>query len=150
MTLLKLLGVLVILSVGGVSALGAVRYEKRRVRVLDGWLDMIRHIRTQIDCFLTPLQDILDGFLPAQIPSDLSALLSSSAIYLDTDTKRLLEGFIREIGGGYREDQLRHCDFCIAELRRKREHCAVELPMRQRLAVTLCFTLCVGTAILLW
>lgn len=150
MTLLKLLGALVILSTGGVCAFCSVRYERRRLRVLDGWIDMILYIRSQIDCYLTPLQEILDGFVPAHAPTDLSVLLRASRFYLDEDTLSRLESFTKEIGGGYREEQLRHCDFCIAELRRKRERIAAELPVRQRMAVTLCTCLCLGTAILLW
>ncbi len=150
MTALKILGALIILLSGGVGAFSAVRYERRRLRVLDGWIDMIRYIRRQIDCYLTPLSEILEAFVPDHTPTDLSVLLDTSLLYLDTDSKRLLEGFIREVGGTYREEQLRHCDDCVAELRRKREKIAADLPMRQRLSVTLCACLSIGTAILLW
>ena len=150
MMLFKLLGTLLILCVGGVTAFGAVKYERRRLRVLDGWIDMIRYIRGQIDCYLTPLDEILDTFVPTNAPADLTALYNASLLYLDADTKKLLLSFIREIGGGYREEQLRHCDFCVAELRRARERIRGELPTRQQLSVTLCICLSVGTAILLW
>lgn len=150
MTFLKILGVLVVLSVGGISAGGSVLYERRRLRVLDEWIDLIRYIRSQIDCYLTPLSTILDDALHESAPTDLSALLSSTAPYLDGEAKRLLVTFTRDIGGGYREEQLKDCDFCIAELRRRREKNAEELPLRQRLSVTLCTCLSVGTAILLW
>lgn len=146
----KLLGSLVILLVGGIGALGSIRYERRRLRVLDGWIDMIHYIRGQIDCYLTPLDEILDTFVPTDTPADLTALYNASLLYLDAEAKKLLFSFVREIGGGYREEQLRHCDFCIAELRRRREKISGELPMRQQLAVTLCVCLSVGTAILLW
>ena len=53
--LIKLLGALLVLSVGGFSAFGTVRYEKKRILVLDGWIDLILYIRSQIDCYLTPL-----------------------------------------------------------------------------------------------
>ena len=150
MTALKLLGVLAMLLSGGIGAWSAVCYERRRLRVLDGWLDMIRHLRSQIDCYLTPICDVLDTLLPPDTASDLSSLLSATQLYLDEDTRRLLASFANELGGGYREEQLRHCDFCTAELRRKRERIAAELPARQRLSVTLCACLSIGTAILLW
>jgi len=150
MITLKLIGALVILSVGGVCAFCSVRYERRRPRVLDSWIDMIQHIRTQIDCYLTPIPEIIADLLPSHVCADLASLLDASRLYLDEETRRLLERFARELGGGYREEQLRHCDFCLAELRCKRERISSELPMRQRLSVTLCACVSIGTAILLW
>lgn len=150
MTALKILGILAVLFAGGIGAFSTVRYERRRLRVLDRWIDMIRYIRVQIDCYLTPLHEILAKFSPGTSDIDLSSLLDSSRIYLDTDSIRLLESFIREIGGSYREEQLRNCDYCLGELRHKREKVSAELPMRQRLTVTLCACLSIGTAILLW
>ena len=150
MTALKLLGILVILLAGGASAFGSARYERRRLRVLDGWLDMILYIRAQVDCYLTPIDEILSDFVPENAPADLASLYASSRPYLDTETRHLLEGFIRAFGNGYREEQLRHCDYCIAALRGRREGVAAELPARVRLAVTVCACLSVGTAILLW
>lgn len=146
----KLIGALVVLSVGGVCAFCSVRYERRRPRVLDGWIDMIQHIRSQIDCYLTPIPEIIADVLPSHLPSDLFALLDACRLYLDGDTLRVLERFARDLGGSYREEQLRHCDFCLAELRRKREKLSSELPLRQRLSVTLCACVSIGTAILLW
>lgn len=158
MTVLKLLGAILILCVGGSCALGTVQYEKKRLRILDGWIDLIFYIRTRIDCYLMPLGEILvagreeipelythDG--PA---TDLHAILRASVIYLDGDAKRLLESFVREIGSSYREEQVQRCDYYITALRTLREKYAAELPMRLRLSVTLSLCISLGTAVLLW
>ena len=156
--MLKLLGALLILSVGVFSAFVSVQYEKKRLSVVDGWIDLILYIRGQIDCYLMPLDEILSGgdralFEACMSPSnaaDLPAMLDASGIYLDGDAKRTLDSFVREIGAGYREEQIKRCDFFVSSLRTQRERIAAALPMRTRLCATLCICLSLATAILLW
>ena len=99
--MLKFLGALLILSVGGLAAFISVEYEKKRLSVVDGWIDLISYIRGQINCYLMPLGDILSGgdralFEACMSPSnaaDLPAILDASGIYLDGDGKRIIESF---------------------------------------------------------
>ncbi len=148
MLTVKILGILLMLFVGGVAAYSSVSYEKRTVFVLDGWIDLIRHIRTQIDCYLTPLNEILEDCPDGE--RDLEALFGRTSVYLDANVRHLLESFKRDIGGSYREQQLRLCDSCIEELRCRRASRAAELPTRLKLSVTLTVCITVGSAILLW
>lgn len=156
--MLKFLGALLILSVGIFAAFVSVQYEKKRLSVVDGWIDLILYIRGQIDCYLMPLDNILSGgdralFEACMSPSnaaDLPAILDASQIYLDGDSRHTLESFVREIGSGYREEQLKRCDFFISSLRTQRERIATALPLRTRLCATLCICLSLATAILLW
>ncbi len=156
--MLKFLGALLIFAVGVFAAFVSVQYEKKRLSVVDGWIDLILYIRSQIDCYLMPLDDILSGgdralFEACMSPSnaaDLPAILEASGIYLDGDGKRLIEGFVREIGAGYREEQIKRCDFFISSLRTQRERIAAQLPLRTRLCATLCICIALATAILLW
>ena len=156
--MLKFLGALLILSVGIFAAFVSVQYEKKRLSVVDGWIDLILYIRGQIDCYLMPIDSILSEgdralFEACMSPSnaaDLPAILNASEIYLDGDAKRTLDSFVREIGAGYREEQLKRCDFFIASLRLQREKIAAALPLRIRLCATLCICIALATAILLW
>ena len=156
--MLKLLGALLVLSVGVFSAFVSVQYEKKRLTVVDGWIDLILYIRGQIHCYLMPLDDILSNgdralFEACMSPSnaaDLPAILEASGIYLDGEAKHTLESFVREIGTGYRDEQIKRCDFFISSLRVQREKIAAALPMRTRLCATLCICLSLATAILLW
>lgn len=156
--MLKFLGALLIFAVGIFAAFVSVQYEKKRLSVVDGWIDLILYIKGQIDCYLMPLDDILSGgdralFEACMSPSnaaDLPAILNASQIYLDGDAKHTLESFVREIGSGYREEQLKRCDFFISSLQTQRERIAADLPMRVRLCATLCICLSLATAILLW
>ena len=158
MFIIKILGVSLILSVGGIAALCAVRYEKKRLNVIDGWIDLILYIRSQIDCYLTPIDEILqsndrpfpDDKTEDGARTDLPAILGASCVYLDGDAKRLLERFVGEIGSSYREDQLKRCDYCVGSLRTQRERIASALPSRTRLSAALCLCISIGTAILLW
>ena len=156
--MLKFLGALLIFAVGVFAAFVSVQYEKKRLSVVDGWIDLILYIRSQIDCYRMPLDDILSGgdralFEACMSPSnaaDLPATLEASGIYLDGDGKRLIESFVREIGAGYREEQIKRCDFFISSLRTQRERIAAQLPLRTRLCATLCICIALATAILLW
>lgn len=156
--MLKFLGALLIFTVGIFAAFVSVQYEKKRLSVLDGWIDLILYIRGQIDCYRMPIGDILSGgdralFEACMSPSnaaDLPAILEASGIYLDGDGKRLIESFVREIGAGYREEQIKRCDFFISSLRAQRERIALQLPLRTRLCATLCICISLATAILLW
>ena len=158
MTALKLLGCLLVLSSGAAGALGAVRYERARLAVLEGWIDLIFYIRTQIDCYLTPLGEILAGadreLLRACGGSretvGLDALLRASRGCLCGEAARLLTGFVREIGGSYREGQVRRCDYYLTALRAVREQQKEELPARVRVCVAVCLCAALGIAILLW
>lgn len=158
MVLIKLLGAVLILSVGGFAAYSTARYEKKRLTVIDGWIDLIFYIRAQIDCYLKPLdkilvegdRTILDACMSPRGARDPQTVLTASSLYLDGEVKRLLESFVREIGAGYREEQLRRCDYYTEALRKQRDKIAAELPARRRLCVALCLCIAIGTAILLW
>ncbi len=158
MVTLKLLGCLMILSAGGLAAFSAVKYERRKLSVLDGWIDLIFHIRTQIDCYLMPLNEILEGtdreLLHACMgdgaAGGLDTLLQNSQLYLGKEARRLLSAFVREIGTSYREEQVKRCDYYIASLRSLREKQMEELPARTRVCVALCLCAAFGIAILLW
>lgn len=125
---------------------------------MDGWLDLLFYIRTNIDCYLTPVEQIFAEADPALLhacmgdasvktPADL---LSRSLPYLDNEAKRLLESFSREIGNCYREEQIKRCDYYLSALRVIREKKTAELPARLRVRNALCLCSAVGLAVLLW
>lgn len=155
---LKMLGGAMVVAAGGLAAYTLARYERRRLVVLDAWIDLIFHIRGQIDCYLMPLDEILAcadagilrGCMCHTPHPDLSALLRSASPYLDKESARLLSAFVREIGGSYREEQLRRCDFYINSLRVIRERLSQELPARIKLRISLCICASLAAAILLW
>lgn len=158
MVLIKTIGVGLILTAGSFAAYSAVRYEKHKLSVLEAWIDLIFHIRGQIDCYLMPLDEILacadrELLLSCMCHTphpDLKTLLASSSPYLGGECKRLLTAFVREIGGSYREEQLRRCDYYINALRAIRDKLAADLPARVKLTVTASLCAALGAAIILW
>ena len=158
MVALKLLGCLLILASGALAAFSAARHERTRLSVLDGWIDLIFYIRTQIDCYLMPLNEILAGAdrellracMGGESAVGLSTLLQNSQFYLNSEARRLISAFVREIGSSYREEQVKRCDYYISALRGIREKQGEELPARVRVCVALCLCAAFGIAILLW
>ena len=158
MTIRKLLGVLLLIGVGAYTAHSISRFEKKRIEVLNGWLDLIYYIRTQIDCYLTPIEQIFSELPPSLLQDwagigkvkNPSSLFKHTRPYLDGESIRLLEGFIREIGSGYREEQIKRCDYYLAALQGGRDQQLSRLPARLRARSTLCICSAFGLAILLW
>lgn len=154
----KLLGVLLLLSMGGLTSLNLSHYEKKRVSVLNGWMDLIFYIRTQIDCYLTPIEQIFSEASPSLIGAcmgdrqtkDPSELLHHSKRYLTQECVDLLDAFSREIGCCYREEQVKRCDYYLAALKQLRDKQTTELPARLRSRSALCLCGAFGLAIILW
>ena len=155
---IKLLGGAVLVLAGGLASALAVYREKKRLSSMDAWIDLIVFIRGQIDCYLRPLDEILAYADPALLancaarPQDktLSHILQRALSLHDEESRRLLSGFVREMGDGYREEQVKRCDYYLTALQARREKLYEEIPQRIKLACTLCLCASVGAVILLW
>jgi hypothetical protein len=158
MLLIKTLGMGLVLSAGSLAAYSATHFEKRKLSVIDAWIDLILHIRAQIDCYLMPLDEILAGTDEEILKScmcrtphpDLFNLLEASSPYLIPQAKRLIAAFVKEIGGSYREEQLRRCDYYVNALRMLRQKIADDLPAKTKVCITFSLCLAIGVIILLW
>lgn len=155
---IKLLGCALILCAGGLTAMSLVTLEKRKLRVLDGWIDLIFYIRSQIDCYLTPIgeilreadEDLLKHCCVNGRCESLDTVLQRSRFYLNEESKRLISSFVREIGSSYREEQVKRCDYYAAALRSVREKQMEGLPSRLRVCVAISLCGACGVAVLLW
>ena len=156
--ILKLFGCFFVLASGAFGAFSLVKYQKTKLRVLDSWIDLIFFIRTQIDCYLMPVGEILQSAEPSLLracacggkASSLSALLQGAQRWLDPEAHRLLDSFVREIGGCYREEQVKRCDYYLERLSHVREKQMELLPSKTRVSAVLCICASLGIAILLW
>ena len=156
--MLKFFGVLLILSVGIFAAFVSVQYEKKRLTVVDGWIDLILYIRGQIDCYLMPIdriltladRDLLRACSVGKPVTTLTQALRGAIPYLDPESRRLLSALARELGSSYREEQLKRCDYYLQALQRQRERLEQALPNRIKLGTTVCLCVAIGAAILLW
>lgn len=158
MTGIKLLGVVCVLTAGGFAAVSTAREEKKKLAVLDAWIAFLWYLRAQIDCFLTPLDEILANTDRALLEKmgycggdrTLTHLAEASANGLDAESARLIRELTREAGNGYREDQVKRCDYFIGALTAIRKQEAESLPARVKMRASLCVCAALGTAILLW
>lgn len=158
MIAIKLLGSLLILSAGALAGIGCVRHDKKKLNVLEAWIELLSLIRGQIDLYLMPIEDILsraDRSLLARLgnrasPHTLQELLASSRADLDEETIRRLSLWIKECGGSYRDEALKRCDDMLEALQKQREILFSALPARIKLTLALPLCLSLGTAILLW
>ena len=67
----KLVGSLILLFAGGYVSVAITRFERRRLRVLDGYISLIYYIKGQIDCYAMPLPAIMASADPAVLAACL-------------------------------------------------------------------------------
>lgn len=137
------LSFLIITGIGVGFLLAA--YEKRRCRQAAGFLALLRHIRVQIECFSLPVPKILalcdervrrDCGVPTGV-EDFSALLSATRLCVPEAVASLLFDFAGQLGGCFREEQLRSCEYYLARLEELCKEMEEELPRRLRLSFLL-------------
>ena len=141
----KWIGILLILLCGVGAGLAFASFERRRFAQAMGFLALLRYIRLQIDCFSLPVCKILGNcdrevLLDCGAPDgarDVPALLQGTRLYLPDEVCRLLQDFSAQLGGSYREEQLRCCDYYVARLAPFCDRLREELPRRTRMALLL-------------
>ncbi len=156
MTELKLIGAffLILCSIG--SSYGYTKKEKEALEVLSLWISLIRYLQKQIDHYLTPIEDIFKKEdYPNPLPGGIRAgtaeeLLSRSRPYLSPVAAEELEAFVKGLGKGYREEQLKHCAYTLENLDRIQKKAAAALPQRARVAWALFLSAAAGISILFW
>lgn len=160
----KVLGTLLLLAAGGYLSMTVNRFERCRLRVLDGYIALLGYIRGQIDCYAMPLTDILahadpdlilmclGGCRTCEIPPNdvLPALIAESRPYLEPESARLLTAFTGELGTAHRTEQVARLGHYIEALTRERSKLADALPARLRTGSTLCLCCTLAAVVLLW
>ena len=154
----KWLGNILLLGCGLLGSMLGARFERARCLQSEGFVDLIRNIRLQIECFGTPISKILSGLddkLYAslgvkQVPHDLDTLLSQTLLLVDREFLKLLREFAKSLGTGYREEELRYCDYYLARLVPLAQNMRDELEKRVRLALILPPALSAALILLLW
>lgn len=166
--LYKVIGVLVLLTAGGYVSLGITRIERRRLRVLDGYISLLFYIKGQIGCYAMPMNDILASADPTLLSDCLgharrwredgvvyevpafSDMIRESRAYLEPESERLLMAFSSELGHTFREEQVGRCEHYIEALEEERRRLSEVVPLRVRMNGVLCMCCVLGMAVLLW
>ena len=150
--LLKICGTLTLLIITAYLCYEASALEAKRVRQAEGFLLLLRHVKAQISCFCTPTCEIFAsfenealsdiGFLERLSKGDFCTALEESRdkIYLDEEEINLLTAFGRELGKGYRQEEIEGCDYYIGELENAYAKKREEQPKKSRLYRSLVLT----------
>lgn len=142
----KTLGVLILLLCGVGMGVALAALERRKCRQAEGFLALLRYIRLQIDCFSLPVGRILESCdgkilmdcgVESTALADFSALLSGTKLYLPEDFCRMLEDFSHQLGGSYRTEQLRCCDYYLERLTPLCDRLQRDLSKRERMMLIL-------------
>ena len=122
----KVIGTVILLLAGGYISAAMTHLERRRLRVLDGYISLIYYIKGQIDCYAMPLSDILARADPAVIAAclgldspdalpplsasgepPLPAMVKESRLYLEPESERLRTTLTGELGTTSRAEQVK-------------------------------------------
>lgn len=109
-----------------------IREERSKLTTSDAICEMIRYVRDNIEHFMKPLPDIFAsyrndtleriGFLSDVRENGLrDAQLDRyfGKNYVDGEVFAVLADFCGKIGGGYRDDEIRLCDYAIARIEKR-------------------------------
>jgi len=154
----KGLGISLLLACGVLAGVLLARFERARCLQAEGFVDLIRNIRLQIDCFGTPVSGILaslDEKLYAALGAprgctDMNTLLSGTPLLVEREYIKLLWDFALSLGTGYREEELRYCDYYLARLTPLAQKVRDDLEKRMRLSLILPLALTAALILLLW
>lgn len=125
---MKLLGAVGILLAAAMLAARGGAVFRERIRQLEGFLLLLRHIRDEIGVLHTPTDRIFSGFshpalaraglTGACLAGGLSSALRAAAerLYLNREEMAVLEGFADALGSGYTAEEVARCDLAIARL----------------------------------
>ena len=157
MLIIKMLGFAALFGCGALTGIFWASFERAKCRQAEGFVDLIRNIRLQIDCFGTPITGILaalDDQLYAALgatraPCDLETLLTQTPLLVEREYAQLLRDFATSLGTGYREEELRYCDYYLARLAPLAQKTRDELEKRTRLALILPLALAAALILLL-
>ena len=134
------------------------RRADRGIACIEGFIALMRYVRTQIDCYALPLEEIFGrcdenilvrcGYYDEELPKDFLGFFNRLDIK-DKELYRIMLGFSADFGKHYREEQLKRCDACIVELEALSEQARQTVASRKKLNVTLCLSGAAALIILL-
>ena len=128
------------------------------LRQNEAMMTLLRTVRGQIECFSLPIGQILAGcerevieacgYTEEETPRDLLAFISHVTAF-DSRTVSIVSQFGAEFGRGYREDEVRACDYALSLLEERRCALAAELPVKKKRNMTLSVCASLALALLL-
>lgn len=141
-------GVLCVLLAAGLLGMGLGREERQYLESLRCALELLHHIRREVDLFSTPCDAL---FRDAKAPDGLPVTdekLQHLCVQLRSEGQ-ILRSFLDALGSGYREDTLRLCDDTAARLQNRLEKAEKEYPSRVKLYTAMPLLIAVSVIVLI-
>ncbi len=131
--MLDIFGAVSLISAALMISSSLIREYKTRLHELEALYDMIAYIRDNIEHLMKPLPEIFQnysnpylencGFLPAVRLKGLKQTWEEGQTFtLSGEACRLIDEFIRNIGSGYRTEELRLCEYTLGRLCKILDH----------------------------
>ncbi len=147
MIIYKLLGAGLILTSSLAVCMQGREYEKRRLSQLGAYIELLTYIKNQIECYLLPIDKIIDradptllqrcGITIEKAEASGGTLLIPETVYRGSRLSELLERFCKEFGAVYGEEQIRACERYIGELTQEYKNLGEKQNKEARMRLTL-------------
>ena len=153
---LRIVGAAILSLCGVLFAAHLNRRAECRLRQVEGWISLLRFVKAQVECFSLPMSEILrrcdkEVLRSCGYPADLSpksfSAMIEAASFCDGESARIARAFSEEFGKGYREEEMRGCDYYLAQLEAHKECLAKKLPAQKKMNATL--SVCTALALVL-
>ena len=153
----KIAGAMILVLSGCAGAWFMNSAASRSLSQTEAFISFLRFVRIQIECFAMPAGEIIlrcdrtlleeCGLRGEPLPTTLDELVGRCAVR-DSEVGEVLRGFASSFGKGYRDEQLRECDYYLGLLCDRRQKMSEELPRKKKLNSTLCICWALALVIL--
>lgn len=124
--------------------------ERKKIERVGAYIDIISHVRNQIDLYSAPLHKIfseidhvtLQSLGLSVVPKVFDGFILEGDRYVGEETVKVLREFSATLGKGYREMQIKLCDRAISELEKQKRDMEGAYPSKKKTILALC--LCIG------
>lgn len=134
-------------------------FEKKKSIQIDSYIKLISYIKTQVECFILPINTILDrcdnillincGFGNDINPKTITELLNGSKFYADEDFINKLYDFAQDFGHSYANDQIKLCDRYIMDLSKIQEKYSNQRTKDKKLSFSICLSISLSLILIL-
>lgn len=134
-------------------------FQKRKLKQLDAYIKLISHIKTQIECYMLPINSIIGscsldllkncGIDDPKRIKDLKELLNCANLILEKEIIELLYQFAEDFGMGYREEQLNSCERVISKMMTYRDEFQKKHEKDKRVSLAICMSLTLSLILIL-
>ncbi len=128
----KWLGAGSLMTAAAIFSICLIREHRKKLLELEAFFDMISCIRDNIEHLMKPLPEIFQnynhtyldscGFLKNVRETNLQQAWEKYTCSLGGESFRLIDEFVRNIGKGYRTEELRLCEYTLGRLRKLMDH----------------------------